>query len=122
MQAFPLRYYANFVCYKSRISTKKGTAKAVPFFIPMREFIAILKNRNTASPCEPLRADADAITEASRSLSTNPLISTKKNTAILQYFFIQTEGLAYRHANGVYIISPSASISLRLCSVENTAV
>ena len=37
--------------------------------------------RGVALQHEPLRADADAITEASRSLPTNPLISTTKNTS-----------------------------------------
>lgn len=38
-------------------------------------------HRGVALQHEPLRADADAITEASRSLPTNPLISTSQNTS-----------------------------------------
>ena len=33
-----LRYYANYVCYKSRISTKKRNSKGCSFFIPKRGF------------------------------------------------------------------------------------
>ncbi len=53
----------------------------------LRDFF---KNRTTVLPCEPLRADADAITEASRSLPTNPLISTTlyQSAPVADWFFI----------------------------------
>ena len=50
-------------------------------FVGNKWIVRFFKNRTTVSPSEPLRADADAITEASRSLPTNPLISTTKKTS-----------------------------------------
>ena len=58
------------------ISTTKKTSRTLFGLFSLwgisglRDF---LKNRTTVSPCESLRADADAITEASRSLPTIPL-------------------------------------------------
>lgn len=78
------------------ISTKKNTSRTLfgLFFLwgisGLRDFF---KNRTTVSPCEPLRADADAITEASRSLPTNPLISTTlyQSAPVADWFFIFLE-------------------------------
>ncbi len=81
------------------ISTKKNTSRTLfgLFFLwgisGLRDFF---KNRTTVSPCEPLRADADAITEASRSLPTNPLISTTlyQSAPVAVWLFIFLEFFA----------------------------
>lgn len=57
-------------------------------FVGNKWIVRFFKNRIKVSPCEPLRADADAITEASRSLPTNPLISTTKMSYILYDIFV----------------------------------
>lgn len=53
MQAFPLRYYANYVCYKSRISTKKRNSEGCSFFYSevgiSHDFIVPLLKRQDAA-------------------------------------------------------------------------
>ena len=74
---------------------KSNSVRLVLFLWGISGLRDFFKNRTTVSPCEPLRADADAITEASRSLPTNPLISTTfyQSAPVADWFFIFLEFL-----------------------------